>query len=255
MSIYLPNNIFTRLLTSCFPEEVKSKVKYLPSAQLTQNILNDSASSGLIPVMDLLRHKELFISPKYGISFEESLCNSYIYYNSKEKEVDKIALAGDVSSQEVILSKILFKEIYGTDIEIEILTDINKIKEKNVLIVGDENFKEERFKKGISFSEVMVETLSLPFVNYIFASPDREALQALEKHLEGIQDKFYNRVEEGNFDFPQPGKIEGTIYFQSNISSLIIEFDKQDAEGIEQLLRLPYFHSIVNDIVEINFLR
>ena len=126
MSICLPDNIFTRVLKSCLPEDLQKSVTFLPSAQITQKIENDNSSIGLIPVMDLLKHNNLYISDKYGISFEGSLCNSYIYYSKVEKSVSKISLSGDVSSQEAILSKILFKEMYGSDVEIEIITDLNK---------------------------------------------------------------------------------------------------------------------------------
>jgi hypothetical protein len=258
MNLYFPNNIFTKVLTSCFTEDLKSKVKYLPSVQITQSILNNTYSIGLIPVMDLLRHNDLFVSSKYGISFEESLCNSYIYYNSNEKEIKKLALAGDVSSQEVILSKILFKEMYGTDIEIEILTSLDKAEEKNVLIVGDENFKEERFKKGISFSEVFVDAFSLPLVNYIFVSFDKEALETFAKNLQGIETFIYSRFEESREVSSFGGDLSREngipLREEAGISSVVFKFDEQDREGIEQMLRLPYFHGIVKDIVEVKFI-
>jgi hypothetical protein len=255
MNVYFPDNVFTRVLTSCLPEEIKSKIKFLPSAQITQSISDDKSSIGLIPVMDLLRHKDLFVSAGYGISFEESLCNSYIYYSSDEKEINKISLAGDVSSQEVILSKILFKEMYGSDIEIEILTSLDKAEGKNLLIAGDDNFKGDRFRKGISFSEIFVDTLSLPFVNYIFASSDKEALEGFEKKLEGIETFIYNKFEESQEVSPLRGDKEGADYIRLNISSFIFKFDEQDRVGIDQILRLPYFHGIVKDIVEVNFLK
>jgi hypothetical protein len=39
-----------------------------------------------------------------------------------------------------------------------------------------------------------------------------------------------------------------------NISSLILKFDEQDVEGIKQVLRLPYFHGLISDIVEVKFI-
>ena len=168
-----------------------------------------------------------------------------------KKSVFEISLAGDISSQEVILSKILFKEMYGSDIEIEILTSMDKSEDKNLLIIGDENFKEERFIKGISFSEIFVDTLSLPFVNYIFASSNKEALEGFEQNLEGIQTKFYNKIEEEKFD--ENISTASLEYIRSNISSFVLKFDEQDREGIEQILRLPYFLGIVKNIVEVKF--
>ncbi len=258
MNIILPKNVFTRVLTSCLPDDFKSKASFLPSAQIVQSVEKDNSSVGLIPVMDLLKHKELNVSNKYGISFEGSLCNSYIYYqpagkqiSEVEKLINKISLAGDVSSQEVLLSKILFKEIYGSDIEIEIVTDLKKADHKNLLLVGDENFINERFRKGISFSEIFVDTLSLPFVNYVFTSPDKKILEDFINSLEKIEPVIYDRFEKGEFD----DKLSATSkeYIRSNISSFVFKFDDQDREGIEQILRLPYFHGIIKDIIELKF--
>ncbi|OGU76771.1 MAG: hypothetical protein A2V93_12340 [Ignavibacteria bacterium RBG_16_34_14] len=252
MSIFLPNNVFTRILSSCFPDDLKSKVSFLPSSQITQNIESDNSSIGLISVMDLLKHKELFVSGNYGISFEGSLCNSYIYYFTEEKSVTKIGLSGDVSSVEVILSKIVFKEMYGSDLEIEIVTNLSKAGEKNLLLIGDENFNNERFLKGISFSEIMVDALSLPFVNYVFASGSKETLESFIKNLVRVETLFYDKVEEGRFDKNISAASEE--YIKTNISSLVFKLDEQDREGINQILRLPYFHGMVNDIVEVKFI-
>jgi len=258
MNIILPDNVFTRVITSCFPDDLKFKVSFLPSAQIMQRVEKDNSSVGLIPVMDLIKHKGINISDKYGISFEGSLCNSFIYYlpanwqgSEEEKSINKISLAGDVSSQEVLLSKILFKEIYGTDIEIEIITDLNKADKKNLLITGDENFIDDRFNKGISFSEIFVDTFSLPLVNYVFASSDKSMLDNFIKNLEGIEPTIYERFEKSEFD----NKLSTTSieYIRSNISSFIFKFDEQDREGINQILRLPYFHGMVNDITEVQF--
>ncbi|HSP88599.1 MAG TPA: hypothetical protein VLN45_10730 [Ignavibacteriaceae bacterium] len=258
MNLFLPNNIYTRVLTNCFTENLKSKIIFLPAAQITQKVESDNSSIGLIPVMDLLKHGNLNVSGKYGISFEGSLCNSYIYYlpagtpiSKDENSISKIGLAGDVSSQEVILSKIIFKEMYGSDLGIEIITDLDKVQEKNILLIGDENFHNERFLKGISFSEIMVDSLSLPFVNYIFASKNKEILEDFIKNLNNVQLLFYNKIEEGKFDYKISSASEE--YIRSNISSFVFEFNEQDREGINQVLRLPYFHGLVNDIVEVKF--
>ncbi len=102
---------------------------------------------------------------------------------------------GDVSSQEAILSKILFKEMYGSEIQIEISAHLNDPEERNLLIVGDENFVEERFSKGISFAESMVETLSLPFVNYVFASKEKEELENFVKEIKDIDSLVYSKLK------------------------------------------------------------
>jgi predicted solute-binding protein len=252
MNIILPDNIFARIISSCFHGELAKQISFLPTSQVTQTIINTDLSVGLIPVMDLLNHKDLFVSSKFGVSFEGALCNSYLYYLGEEKSFEKLSLYGDISSQEVILLKILFKELYGIDIQIEISTHLNNPENRNLLIVGDENFVRERFNKGISFAESMVETLSLPFVNYVFASKEKEELENFVKEIKDIDSLVYSRIEKGNFD----KKISQTSeeYIKTNIASLILKFDEQDVEGIKQVLRLPYFHGIISDIVEVKFI-
>jgi hypothetical protein len=251
MKIILPDNVFTRVLSSCLIEELKSKISFFPSSHITQKLMNVNPSIGLIPVMDLLNHKDLFVSSKLGVSFEGGLCNSYLYYQKGQRAIEKLTLFGDISSQDAVLSRILFKEMYGTNIQIEITTHLDKPEKRNLLIAGDENFVEEKFKEGISFSESMIETLSLPFVNYVFVSNEKETLESFIKNIEGTSSMVYSKIEEGNFDKKiSPASEE---YIRSNISSLILKFDEQDIEGINQILRLPYFHGIVSDIVEIKY--
>lgn len=251
MDIILPDNVFTRVLSSCLIEEFRSKISFLSSSHITQKVINVNPSIGLIPAMDLLNHKDLFVSSKLGVSFEGALCNSYLYYQKEKRAIDKLNLFGDISSQDVLLSKILFKEIYGSDIQIEITTHLEKPEKRNLLIAGDENFAEERFRGGISFSESMIETLSLPFVNYVFVSNEKEELENFINKIDKIDSLIYNKIENGNFDKEISRASEE--YIRSNISSLILKFDEQDVEGINQLLRLPYFHGIVSDIVEIKY--
>lgn len=251
INIILPNNVFTRVIASCLPDDIRCKVSFQPSAQITQNILNRESSVGLVPTMDLINHRDLFVSSKFGLSFDQSLCNSYLYYAADQRDVNSLALYGDVSIQEVILSKILFKEIYSSDIEVEIITNISNVANKNLLLTGDENFINERFAKGVSFSEEIVDTLYLPFVNYILASTDEEAIKKTAAHFEGIDLKVYEKVEQGNFDSRMSGKTEE--YIKANISSLVIKFDEKDLEGIKSLLHLPYYHGIIKDIIEMKF--
>ena len=97
----------------------------------------------------------------------------------------------------------------------------------------------------------MVETLSLPFVNYVFASKEKEELENFVKEIKDIDSLVYSRIEKGSFDKKISQASEE--YIKTNIASLILKFDEQDVEGINQVLRLPYFHGIVSDIVEVKF--
>ena len=174
-----------------------------------------------------------------------------IFFIPKTESLKLLNVSGDVSSLEVILSKILFKEIYNSDIEVSLSTSMSK-ENNNLLLVGEQNFYNDRLFDGISFSEEIIEMLSVPFVNFILASRNEELIKRTEPELLKIIPEVYDSFNsiEKYYSFS-----EKTLkYIKENISSLVLEFDEQDIEGINQLIRLPYFHGIVKDIFEVKFL-
>ncbi len=252
MNIFFPQNIFSRLIADNLPEHLKSNVKFLPSSVITSEVKKFDNSLGLIPTIDIIRNNELYVSRSFGVSFEGSLCNSYLYYNALQRDVKKLCLYGDVSSVEAVLGKILFKELYNTEVEVQILTGELKSDELSVLVAGDINFVNQKYLSGISFAEEIIETLSLPFVNYIFASKDKSIVENLNEQLQGISNLIYSEVEE--FKFGEGFTEETKDYIMNNISSLVLDFDNQDLEGINQLIQLPYYHGLINDIVEVKYI-
>jgi len=251
MTYFFPENIFTKIIIESLPVEFRKNVKFLPGSLIAPRLKEDQKSVGLIPTTDLIQHKELFVSHSFGISFEESLCNTYLYYFGNENKPKDLYLLGDISSLEVILSKIFFKEIYATDIEVHIVTDNLDLKGKNTLISGDVNFQEDAYKVGISLAEEMVELLSYPFVNYLLASVDGSLIDNFNKEIKGISSTVYSNVENNNFVqyLSSPAK----EYVKDNISSFVCEFDDKDIEGTKQLLRLPYYHGVIHEIIEVKF--
>ena len=252
MKLVFPENFFTQLIIDNLPSGIKYTIVRKPSSLISSEINKDETVVGLLPIMDLIKYRDLFVSQSFGISFEGSLCNSYIYYNSTQKDISEINLLGDISSVEVLLCKILFSEMYDKTVEIKIATDEKKIEAKNILLTGDKNFVNDKLLKGISIAEEMVDALSLPFVNYVFASKDKSLIEQLNEQLQGVGSAVYDKIEDMNFhaDFSENIK----SYIKDNISSFIMEFNDQDIEGINQIIRLPYYHGIINDIVEVKFI-
>lgn len=251
MKILFPQNIFSNLIADSLSAQIKENIQYLPSALLTSELIKFEDSVGLIPTTDIIKHNELFISKKYGLTFEGSLCNSYFYFNNSDRQLKEISLFGDVSSVEVILSKILFRELYDAEVEVKILTDESKIKNQNLLMVGDNNYVQNRYEKGISFAEEITEALSLPFVNYVFASAKKSSIELMNEELNGKSSIIYSNVENSKFGSNLAGEIKN--YIIDNISSFVMDFDEQDIEGINQTIRGPYFYGMVKDIVEVNY--
>ena len=173
MNIFFPDNIFTRLLVAVVDEEESKEFLFEPSSILSKKLNDNSHFAALIPTLELITNKDLFVSKSVGISFAGPLSNSFIYYEPGLKEIEKIKLTGDISSMEVLLSKIIYKELYDSDIEIAIQTKLDAKISGNYLIAGDENFNNARFEKGISIAEEVIEIISTPITNYVLASKDK----------------------------------------------------------------------------------
>lgn len=227
------------------PETLRNYLSFHPASSISSVLDKEKNSVGLIPALDILNHRELLISQKYGISFEGSLCNTYIYF-SGDRSVKMLNIAGDVSSSEVILSRILFKELYNLEVEIGLSASLMR-EGNNLVFTGNQNFYEDRLFDGISFSEEMIELLSLPYVNYVLASPDEGLIKNFEPVLlEKIPDVYdsFNNLEQ-YFSFSN----KTMSYVRQNISSLVLELGNQDTEALNQLLLLPYFHGVVKEII------
>jgi hypothetical protein len=251
MKILLPDNIFTRILSPVFTEKDIIKLRYFPSGLLSKKTLEIKNAIGLIPTMDLLNHKELFISHSLGVSFDESIGNSYIYFDQKEKLVDEIVLGGDVSTNEAILTKILFSENYGIDVHLSIEKTNGGSSSKNHILVGDRNFIEDKIDSGLSFTEEMIELTSAPYVNFVFASEsDNELKKFHSKYGEIISELNPTEVFENN---NEGFTLLSKNYLVENLQHVVFNFDEQDLEGMKQLLHLPYYRGIITDLIDVKF--
>ncbi len=176
-NFYLPQNIFSSIFLSKIEDKTGIESEFVPASLIVKKILNEKDSLGLIPTMDLLNNKDLFVSSEIGISFDAILSNSYIHFKEKQETIEELFLKGDLTTNEVILSKILFKEFYDVDIKTTLLSDESVDFKDNVLITGDENYEKGLFVNGLSFSEEIIELISAPYVNFVLAGSSDELLK------------------------------------------------------------------------------
>jgi len=66
-----------------------------------------------------------------------------------------------------------------------------------------------------------------------------------------LQAKIYDKVDNGEFGLNFTEEVKQ--YFKENISSFICNLDEQDVDGLDQLLRLPFYHDLIQEIIEIKF--
>ncbi|HEX9253106.1 MAG TPA: hypothetical protein VF870_12745 [Ignavibacteriaceae bacterium] len=248
--LILPKNIFTKIFLSELNPDDSIAVEFQPAAVIAKKLTQEENSIGIIPTLDLLTYKDLFISSKMGVSFNALLSNSYIHFKEGQETLEQVFLKGDVTTNEIILGKILFKEFYDVDVTPTLIKDENAHSNDNTLIVGDENYEKELFLNGLSFAEEIIELLDAPYVNFILAGSS-------EKSLKDFTDKYRDNLLNGHTeDYADllKGITQTSLDFISvNMQHIVFDLEDQDLEGIKSLLQLPYFHGIVKDMIDIKF--
>ncbi len=112
MQLYFPDNVFARVLFEELFNEVKENVNFLPSAILSKTLNDEQHSTALIPTLELITNKDLFVSKTVGISFAGPLSNSFIYYEPGLMEVEKIKLLLMISNKMVIIKLLSMQTTY-----------------------------------------------------------------------------------------------------------------------------------------------
>lgn len=257
MNLYIPNNIFASIFVSTIPVEADIKILRKESALLSKQLLQDSSAIALIPTIELINNTDLFISSKLGLSFDGILSNSYLYFGESvgihafaKRLIDKIFMRADVSINEVILTKILFSERY--QIEPEITLDTSKIADanKDYLVSGDENFTNWNFEHGISFADEIADLIDLPYVNFVFASKDKNALEYFNKMFVDLDTKIEDNIHDILMHLNYKEKVKSFV--QENLGSIYFELTDNEIEAIKELIKLLFYHEIIDDIFDIN---
>jgi len=247
---YLPQNIFSQLFQTKLEDKSAFDFEFAPASLIAKNISKNKESIGLIPSLDLLTNKTLFVSSEIGISFDAMVSNAYIHFKEKQETIKELFLKGDVSSNEVILSKIIFKEFYEVNIKPTLLSSERSDLNDNVLIIGDENYEKELFLKGLSFSEEIIELISATYVNFLLAGTSEESIKNFVKNFrESLSKPVTENVENLYPTFPQ----SSLDFLKVNLQHVVFNFDEQDREGMKLLLQMPFFHGLIKEMIDVKF--
>ena len=251
MNIIIPQNIFSALFALSLPDKYKDKILIKESSLITSGLEKNNNDVALIPSLDLLKHEDLFVSKKIGISFDGILANSYFYFIPEQTTFNKILLKGDLSSNDIILSKIIFPELFG--IEPEFVIDVNPIdfQNNNYLVVGMENEAYPVTQNGISFSEQIDGMIDLPYVNFVLASYDQDAILEVENELANLDETIEQKIDELFGKLKLDNELRN--YLLENFQSVYYDFTELEMEGLVELIKLPYYHGITKDLIDIKF--
>lgn len=248
--ILLPKNVFSKILLSEINLDDSTTIEFHPASLIAKKLLQEEDSIGLIPTLDLLTSKDLFVSSKIGLSFNALLSNSYIHFKEGQETLEQIFLKGDVTSNEIILSKIFFKEFYDIDVTPALVKDADANIDDNIIIVGDENYEKELFLTGLSFAEEIIELLDAPYVNFILAGSSESPLKDFS---EKYRDNLLNGHTEDYANLLRGFTQTSLDFISVNIQHIVFDLEDQDLEGIKSLMQLPYFHGILKDMIDIKF--
>jgi len=251
MNIIIPQNIYATFFALSLPDSQKEKIVVKESSLIAKELEKEKDAIGIIPSLDLLSHPEIFVSKNFAISFDGLLSNSYLYFMPEQNNLDTILLRGDIAANDLILAKILFPEQYG--IEPEIALDINPIEfdNNNYLIVGMENDIYPITNNGISFSDHVAELIDYPYVNFVLASYSEESLKQFEEKSPNVSELINENLQEYLGKLKLDSKLNDLI--SNNMNSVYFDFTQNEKEALEELLKLPYYHGITKDLVELKF--
>lgn len=251
MKIAIPQNIYTALFAMALPDELKEGVNVKASSLITKELKEGKYDIGIIPSCDLLTHKDLFISKTCGLSFDGALSNSYIYFVPEQQNFKKILLRGDISSNDLVLSKILFTEQYSIEAEFSIDTGEIDFDSNNYLVAGLENNQYAITQNGISFADQLAELIDYPYVNFVLASTSEKKLKDFTSKLEKIDEDITSKLDTLINKLSIDAKLQTLI--KENKESVYFNLTENEIDGLNEQIKLAYYHGIIEDIFEVNF--
>jgi len=254
MKIIIPQNLFSALWALTLDDKQKSELVIKESSLVTQGLINGEAELALIPSMDLLSHKDLFVSTKFSIAFDGNVSNSLFLFSDNKTEIDTVTVRGDVSSNELILTKLLFAERFDIEVAIEFDTDEEKHldPDKNYLIAGNENYFDlDKLFNKVSFADLLAELLNFPYVNFILASKSEKCIRQFNQNYTEVDSIIEDNVE----DYLTRLSLEPAVkaFLAENISTIYYDMTTNEEMGLTELVRLPFYHGIIKDIIEVKF--
>lgn len=252
MKLIMPKNIYTSILATELQKIERFEISYKESSLISKDLEFNTSAVALIPTLDLINHRHLFVSNKLAISFDGVLSNSYLYFVEGQKNIEKIYLRGDVSLNEILLTKILFSERYSANLEIALDPSKNPEKGKDFVVVGDENYTVWDFEKAISLADEASELLDLPYVNYLFTSPDREALEMFNKSMNPVDTKIEDQI--GNILDGIPITEQAKTFIKTNLGSLYYDMTDNEVNAVNELIKLVFYHGVIDDMFDVKFI-
>lgn len=255
MKICIPQNYFAGIWALMLDDSDKTDLLIKPAPLLSQEISNseDIEDLYLLPSMSLVKNKDLYISQKCGVAFDGLLSNSYLYLRPDIHSFESILLRGDVSVNEILLTKILFLEKYDSEVEIKLDTSpAPDFKNSDYLITGNGNLDADFINSGISYADQVAAFLNLPYVEYVLASRSEQSLMKFNEKYKAMDARLEDNID----DLLSKLNLDSVItdFIKMNLNSLYFEITENEIEGLNELLKLPFYHGMTKEISELKLI-
>ncbi len=252
MKLIMPQNIYSSIFASQLKQIDKIELLYNQSSLLSKDLEFNTSAVALIPSLDLINHRNLFVSSKFALSFDGALSNSFLYFTEGKRNLDKLFIRGDISINDILLTKIIFPERYSSNPEISLDPSSMAEKGKDYIVSGDENFSSWNFKKAISIADEISELIDYPYVNYVFASPDKDAVEKFNDTVNPLDIQIDEDIEIILKDLSLKPVAESFII--ENLGSLYYDMTDNEMNAVNELMKLIFYHGIIDDMFDVKFL-
>jgi len=122
----------------------------------------------------------------------------------------------------------------------------------NYLVVGMENASYPITNNGVSFSDHVAELIDYPYVNFVLVSYDEKSLEEFSNSLKNVNELINTNITEYLNKLKLDQKL--TKLLNDNINTVYFDFTENEREALDELLRLPFYHGIVEEITEVKYL-
>jgi len=250
LKIGLPNNFFGKLFFFSFPETLRKSVNFYETYLLANLLDKKELDVALIQSLDYGKRENLYISKKAALSFDAEVSLSYFYFQENLYTAKQATLYGEVGTNDAILTKILFAEKYNLNIDLELFSGSEFPKNREIVLVrGDANYQNDLFMNGLSFADEISDLLMLPYVDYVFASYDKENLLYINKTINSIEEVMEKNLSKYLDKFENYESFK--VFFKERFNQVYFELTDNEVEGLKELIKLPFYFGLFEEIFEI----
>ncbi len=251
MKLFLPENIYSKIFLALLNNVDGLEIVFNQSSLLCKDLEYNTSAIALIPSVELINHRNLFVSSDYALSYDGEASNSYLYFGKSEREINKIYFRGDVAINEILLTKILFSERYSSEPEITLDPSSTAVEGRDYIVCGDENFLSGNYRSGISIADAISDVLDFPYVNFVFASPDKDSIIKFDRILKEID---FDMETCGIDPFINLGyNADAMDYLRENSGSIYFDMTENERESLNELIKLIFYHGMIDDMFDIKF--